>query len=549
MRKESYLLFTLVYLFSVLTVVFAESADTVYLNGKFYTANESQAWAEAVALKDGKFLHVGNNKSVKEHVGALTLVVDLEGQMAMPGIHDAHSHMLWGGLGALFDCRLPLGGAIDKLIAKLKDCAQGQAESDWIIAGSVWSEQLPAGKFNKALLDSAFPNTPVYIFEGSQHNAFVNSKALEVAGIDKLTAKPAGGRIIKDKKGELTGELVETAATLASKDFKAAPAWQRLKALKWASKLFSKFGITSTQESSGNATVLETFNWVDNDNQLNQSVAAHIIWGSPKFAFTSNETMEELVENRQLYTNRHIKVDFVKMWIDGSPTPPYYTDAGINLKTEEVDLSNVLIPVEKLNKYVEYLDKEGIKIKMHVAGAGAAHVALDAVAIARKANPKSKIIHELGHTGLLIPSDFPRMKKLNVIGDMSPTIWHLYGPTLGNPPLPAWQFRTLHENDVMMTMGTDWPVTDDPNMFPALQGLLDRGYESLDLETGLKMMTINGAISLGWQKDLGSIEAGKTANFIVLDRNLFDIPQKQIGETKVQKTVFEGRLVYENDSD
>ncbi|MBT7950598.1 MAG: amidohydrolase [Gammaproteobacteria bacterium] len=546
MRNISVPVLTLFAAFIVLTTAQAETADSVYFNGRIYTANDNQAWAEAAAIKDGVFVFVGDSKSARDFVGVNTVKVDLQGKMAMPGIHDGHSHMLWGGLNKLFECRLPLGAAINKLIDKLKECQQGQAESEWLIAGSIWSEQLPGDRFHKSLLDEAFPDTPVYIVEGSQHNAFLNSRALEIAGITEDTPKPAGGVIIKDEQGKLTGELVETATVLASKDFKSAPEWQRLEALRWASQLFSKFGITSTQEASGNEEVLKTLNKIDAENKLNQLVAAHIIWGSPKFARTSNETMERLIDNRKQFASRHVKTDFVKMWIDGSPTPPYFTEGSIDPETEKVDLKNILIPPDALNKYVLQLDKMGVKVKMHVAGAGAAHVALDAVANARKANPQSKIIHELGHTNLLIPSDFPRMKALNVNGDMSPTIWHLYGPTLGNPPLPAWQFRTLHENGVLMSIGTDWPVTDDPNIFPALQGLLDRGYESLDLNTGLKMMTINGAIALGWEKEQGSIEVGKTANLIVLDRNLFEIPPAQIGGTNVLKTVFEGRVVYES---
>lgn len=523
----------------------AGSADSVYLNGRIYTANDSQKWAEAVVIKDGSFIFVGDNATASKHIGPQTKLLDLGGKMVMPGIHDAHSHMLWGGLNRLFECRLPLNAAIDKLIIKLSECQQGQEESEWLIAGSVWSEQLPGDKFHKSLLDKEFPNTPVFIVEGSQHNAFLNSKALQVAGIDKKTAKPDGGEIIKDAEGELTGELVETATVLASKDFKSAPKPQRIEALQWASQLFSKFGITSTQEASGNEEVLRTFNKVDESNSLNQLVAAHIIWGSPKFARTSNEEMEDLIKNRKQFSSEHVKVDFAKMWIDGSPTPPYFTEAGIDLETEEVDPKNILISPQALNQQVIQLDEMGVKLKLHVAGAGAAHVALDAIAAARKANPDSKVLHELGHTNLMIPSDFPRMKALNVVGEMSPTIWHLYGPTLGNPPLPAWQFKTLQENGVLMSIGTDWPVTDDPNIFPALQGLLDRGYESLDLDSGLKMMTINGAISLGWQEKQGSIEIGKVANMIVLDRNLFEIPATEIGGTVVLKTLFEGRVVYE----
>jgi predicted amidohydrolase YtcJ len=546
MRNISVLVLTIFTAFIVLTTAQAETADSVYFNGHIYTANDKQAWVEAAAIKDGVFVFVGDSKSARNFVGANTVKVDLQGKMVMPGIHDAHSHMLWGGLNKLFECRLPLGAAIDKLIDKLKACQQGQAVSEWLIAGSVWSEQLPGDKFHKSLLDKAFPDTPVYIVEGSQHNAFLNSRGLEIAGITEDTPKPAGGVIIKDEQGKLTGELVETATVLASKDFESAPESQRLEALQWASQLFSRFGITSTQEASGNEEVLATFNKIDVENKLNQLVAAHIIWGSPKFAHTSNETMERLIDNRKQFISQHVKTDFVKMWIDGSPTPPYFTEGSIDLETKKVDFKNILIPPDALNKFVVQLDKMGIKVKMHVAGAGAAHVALDAVANARKANPQSKIIHELGHTNLLIPSDFPRMKALNVNGDMSPAIWHLYGPTLGNPPLPAWQFRTLHENGVLMSIGTDWPVTDNPNIFPALQGLLDRGYESLDLDTGLKMMTINGAISLGWEKNLGSIEVGKIANLIVLDRNLFEVPKTQISGTIVLRTVFEGRVVHQS---
>ena len=523
----------------------AEVADSVYLNGKIYTVNDRQAWAEAVAIKDGKFIYVGDSKSATKYLESGAKPVDLNGKMVMPGIHDAHSHMIWGGLNKLFECRLPLAAKLDKLIEKLKDCAMDQESSDWLIAGSVWSEQLPNDKFHKSYLDEAFPDKPVYVVEGSQHHAFLNSKALEMAGITKNMPNPAGGLIVKDDQGKFTGELVEAATLLASKDFKSAPRWQGLQALQYSTQLFSKFGITSTQESSANADLLEIYNELDNKEELNQVIAAHIIWGSPKFARGSDAEMEKLIDNRKEYVSQHVKTDFVKMWIDGSPTPPYFTEGSIDMETEKVDLTNILIPPKALNKFVVKLDKMGIKVKLHVAGAGAAHVALDAVAAARKANPQSKIIHELGHTNLLIPADFPRMKALNVMGDMSPTIWHLYGPTLGNPPLPAWQFRTLQENGVLMTMGTDWPVTDDPNVFPALQGLLDRGYESLDLETGLKMMTINGAISLGWEKQQGSIEVGKVANLIVLDRNLFEVPEKEIGATKVLKTVFEGRVVYD----
>jgi hypothetical protein len=232
------------------------------------------------------------------------------------------------------------------------------------------------------------------------------------------------------------------------------------------------------------------------------------------------------------------------MWIDGSPTPPYFTQADVD-EHNQVELSRILIAPEKLNEMVTRFDQAGIKVKMHVAGAGAARVALDAIEAARKANPQSSIRHELGHTNLVTGQDIPRFRQLNVVAEMSPSVWHLYGRTLGDPPQPAWQFRTLLEHGVLMTVGTDWVVTPTPNLFPGLQGMLLRGDESIDLPSALRMLTINGAIALGWEKTQGSLEPGKLANFIVLDRNLFEVPATDVSETSVLKTVFEGKVVYE----
>jgi hypothetical protein len=129
---------------------------------------------------------------------------------------------------------------------------------------------------------------------------------------------------------------------------------------------------------------------------------------------------------------------------------------------------------------------------------------------------------------------------------MSPAVWHLYGRLLGNPPQKAWEFKKLQELGVTMTVGTDWGVSDDPNLFPALEGMLHHGDDSIDLKAAIETVTINGATALGIEKKSGSLEAGKWANFIVLDRNIFEVEPKNIGQVRVLKTVFEGKVVYES---
>ena len=127
---------------------------------------------------------------------------------------------------------------------------------------------------------------------------------------------------------------------------------------------------------------------------------------------------------------------------------------------------------------------------------------------------------------------------------MSPAVWHLHGRTLGNPPHDAWEFKKIMDAGILMTIGTDWAVTDDPNLFPALEGMLKHGDNSIDLESAVGALTTNGALAVGRERDFGKIEVGKLATFIILDRNIFEIDSSHISETKVISTIFEGRTVY-----
>ena len=534
---------SLVLMFAACCTAHADIADSVYTNGRFYTVNQEQPWAESVAIKNGRFVFVGNEQETQAYIGAATEVVDLRDAMVMPGIHDAHTHMLWAGLHLNYGCRFENEKTVGTIIAVLQECARELAEDDWLVAGLFYYNFFPNEKPHKSHLDVAFPNRPVYLREGSFHHALLNSKALEIAGIDEHTKAPFGGEIVKDANGELTGELIETATILATPYLPKESAERNLDAVRWAVRKNNENGITSAQDASGTTEMLVAFNALERSQEMTMNLAAHLIWRSPQFGDASDEQLERLIENRSRYQTEHLKVDFIKVWIDGSPTAPYFTQADV-LSGGQIELDRMLIPTDELNAALVRFDSMGMKTKLHVAGAGATRAALNAIEVARKANPNSLVIHELGHTNLVTPSDLLRFRQLNAVAEMSPSVWHLYGRFLGDPPQAAWEFGTLHRSGAMMTIGTDWVVTPTPNLFPALQGMLNRGDESLDLSSALKMMTLNGAISVGWEKTHGSIETGKMANFIVLDRNLFQIPTTDIGDTQVLRTIFEGRTVF-----
>ncbi|MBN3778661.1 amidohydrolase family protein [Burkholderia sp. Ac-20345] len=188
-------------------------------------------------------------------------------------------------------------------------------------------------------------------------------------------------------------------------------------------------------------------------------------------------------------------------------------------------------------------DAEGMTVKIHCSTEGAVRTALNAIARVRSTNgPGCR--HEIAHAGFVAPDDVKRLTELDVTAEMSPAIWHRKEPEFA--PIDAgFKFATLRNHDVEISVGSDWILPPDPNLFPALQGMLERGAESVDLHYALSCMTLAGSRSIGLDHRIGSIEVGKSADFIVLDRNLFKVPISSIGETKVLKTIFEGRIVFD----
>lgn len=515
-------------------------ADSIYHNGKIFTLDEQRSRAEAVAIKEGRFLATGTDEEILKLAGATTEQHDLEGRMAMPGLHDAHFHLM-AAFSAL-DCN-PGYFKWENLRETLEYCKTQQVEGHpWLVINGLelW---LGVEGISNDIVNDVFPDIPVLIRDASGHNRIVNDKALELAGIDENTADPQGGKIARNPEtGEPTGLLVElSAGFMAELQVPPYPAELVNPVLEEMLKELLSLGITSIQDAYVIDAVLpESLAGLDRQGFPMPYMLLHLGWFYPEGDF--RERLEATLHDRAQYATRHISTEAVKVLLDGVPVPPKPTHVPI-LEDGAIDETNLLIPRDVLaQKFIEW-DKAGLKIKMHTAGNGAARIGLDAIEATRDANGDSGLWHEIVHAGDVHPEDFPRFAPLRAVAEMSPYFWHLGGMMGGT----GYQFRSLYDTGALITTGSDNIILPSFNPFPPLQGIVERGEEALPIETALELFTRNGAISMNRLDDMGSIEAGKIANMIVLDRNLLEIPANEIGETNVLKTILDGKIVFEQD--
>lgn len=518
-----------------------------YVNGHVFTAERDHPWAEAMLVENGRFMAVGTNEQIIKMSGDAP-VEDLAGRMVMPGIHDAHIHLLFSGLKFRSECRLRENANASEIIEDICTCEAclGGKLGGWIVGGEFNPNVFEPGTLDRSFLDEAFPDTPVFLYEYTIHHGLANSKALELAGIDASTPNPWGGEYVRrEGSDELTGVMIERATWPVQRAIPRYSPDTYRDALQWAIAVTHKMGITSVQEASASHIELELLNQLDAEGALNLHVAAHLVWQEEGFGGgVSSEELDRLIADRANYVSEHVRTNFVKCWLDGAPLPPFFTEAGLDPQTGQAATSKLLIPEDELVQALAGFDRAGLSLKIHCAGEGSVRAALNAVERVRRENGPDGPRHEVAHTTFFHPDDLKRFAANNVVAEMSPAIWHLEGPEFAGLA-EGYKFASLYHAGTHVTIGSDWIITPDPNLFPALQGVIERGKESVDLTTALEMMTIAGARAVGRDDQIGSIRAGKSADFIVLDRDLFAVPLGEVGGTKVLRTVFEGRTVFD----
>jgi predicted amidohydrolase YtcJ len=535
-----------------------QPADTVFRRGAVYTVDAARSWAEAVAIRAGRIVYVGSDAEVAPWIGPETRCVDLQGKMLLPGFHDSHVHLVGGGI-ELDECDLNGLVTLDQVLAKVREFAERHPDRKWIRGGG-WPLTLSGGNPHKDLLDKIVPDRPVILDAFDGHSSWVNSRAMEIAGITKETPDPPRGRIERDATtGEPTGTLRESAARLVIVKTPPYSHEDFVQGLRRGLKTANRFGITSVQEAQVSDQHLNAFAELDRTGELTVRTVAAMRFDPAK----GMSQIPQFVEWRSKFQSKRLRTTAVKIFQDGviesrtaALLQPY-----LGGKQEERGWLN--FEPEVLKPMAAELDRLGFQIHVHAIGDRAIQSTFDALEFAQARNGRRDSRHHIAHIQLFDPPDIARFRRLGVVANFQP-LWAWADPYIVDMTLPVlgpersrWLYpiRSVASSGAVIACGSDWSVSS-MNPLDAIQiavtrrgplekpGLVWLPEEAVDLPLMIAGYTINGAYVNFEETETGSIEVGKAADLIVLDRNLFEIPAHEIHLAKVLLTLLDGKEVY-----
>ena len=545
-----------------------QDAELLMLNGKVYTVNHEQSWAEAIAITDGRIIWVGNSDDANQWQGEGTRTIDLGGKMVLPGFQDIHIHPVHSGVSyqqcALFDTE-----GVELLQQRIKQCAESEP-GEWIRGGG-WlvTNFAPSGLPDKKLLDEIVPDRPVALKSSDGHSMWVNSLALELAGINADTQDPAGGRIDRyPNSTEPSGSLQETSAMnlvhivepeLTQKELEAGLAYSR--------DHLHSLGITAVQDAllkltPGDAYFgLPAYLALEERGELNLHVINAMYWQND---ISLEEQLPAFLKARDESTP-YIHNTAIKIWQDGVIETETAALLEPYLNRGDQFVGELLNEPAVLNEAVTALDAAGFQIHFHAIGDRAIRSAFDSIQAAREANGKHDNRHHISHIQLFSPEDIPRFAELDVVANFQP-LWAIEDGYITDLTIPRigeergkflYPIGSVQRTGARVAFGSDWYVTS-ANPLDGIEAAVTRldpdrktdeplgENEEINLAQAIENYTLNSAYVNFLDVDTGSIEIGKLADIIVLDRNLFDVPASEINLVRVIATLFRGELVFGN---
>jgi predicted amidohydrolase YtcJ len=547
-------------------------ADMVLRGGHAYLVDAARSWAQAVATAEGRIVAVGTDAEVSGLIGPGTDVIDLRGRMVLPGFQDAHVHASGGGLERI-RCDLSQAHNLDDYLATVRTYAERHPDVSWITGGGWSMDVFPGGIPGKEDLDRAVPDRPVFLANRDHHAAWANSRALAIGGVGASTPDPVDGRIERDARGEPSGTLQEGAMDLVQRAVPRPGLEEQVTGLLEGQRYLHALGITGWQEAivgdyAGIPDCFDAYLEMERRGLLTARVIGALWWQRG----TGIEQLEALVRRRDRAGQGRFRATSVKIMQDGicenftaAMLAPYL---GTHDHQSAGSGTSFFDPTE-LSAAVAAIDAQGFQVHFHAIGDRAVREALDAVQAARAANGPGTGRHHISHLQVVHPDDLPRFRALSVMANCQP-LWACNEPQMTDLTLPflgpqraAWQypFGSLARSGAQLCFGSDWPVSS-PNPLWEIHTAVNRtvppGYpyggagsdvpflpsERLDLATALAAFTIGSAYANHRERESGSIEVGKRADLVVLDRNLFSRPADEIALAEVDLTIIDGAVLH-----
>ena len=536
-------------------------ADLVIFNGKVVTVDKDGSEAEAVAVRGGKVIRVGKSSEILELAHSGTKKIDLGGKLLLPGFIDTHEHCIRRGLQLDWvDCAKMK--SLDEVVKALKEKAATKPDGEWVI-GSWFDESQWADKRfpNKHDLDKASTKHPIYLGRAGGHNSVANSYALKLAGINKDTPQPAGGNIEREENNEPSGRLDEIATMDMVRGLIPNPEPDEeteILAKNWPilEKMYLSWGLTSIHEAHIKSPQALAYQKLDREKRLKIRIGLMLDGMTPYKGYATSDLSRQGLRTPFKWSDR-LRVVSVKVGTDGamgSLTAALYEDYANDPGNKGI----IRCTREDLVDEVTRCHVAGLQVCIHAIGDRAIDLSLDAIEEAIKAKPWPDHRHRIEHAGYVLPRQLDRMKKLGV--NISASIGFCY--PIGDSHIAAlgqdrlcgyYPMKSFRDHGIVAAgnsdgFGTSYALT-------GIYGCVARKSrsgrylckdEAIPILDAIKAYTWNAAYLEGTEDTKGSIEVGKFADFVVLDKDIMTLPHEEILKTNVLMTIIDGKVVYES---
>lgn len=540
-----------------------KSPTLVLLNGKIFTAENLMSFHEAVAITGNTITAVGKTEDIKNLAGDSTEVIDLQGKLVIPGFNDSHIHFINGSKG-LAEVELSSTQSAEEVEAYIQKYVTEHTNSPWII-GRGWQYTFYEGGFpTRKMLDTLVADKPAYIRAYDGHTAWVNSKALELAGIHENYRFTGFGEVVKDATGKPTGILKEDAMNLVSSLIPPKTREENLDALRLGMKLAAQLGITSIQNAHGSVEETELYETLLANKELTLRVG--VAFSIDEKTSATDLTNFAQVRDRIGYNNPMLRAGAVKFMIDGviEGHTAFMLEPYSDLVPKELSpTGQVSMPLSRLGSLITISDSLGFQIYTHAIGDRGVRETLNAYEAAQKQNKRIDARHRIEHIETINSNDIPRFAQLGVLASMEPIhaepgSVEIWGKAIGEKRLPySFAWNDLLKANAKLVFSSDWPACLSLNPIRGLhvavtrqnpQGFPENGWvpgQKITMAEALYAYTYMGSYSSFEEKTKGKIAPGYLADLVVLSQDLFTVNPMDVHKTIVDMTVFDGKIIYE----